>query len=60
MKQLTAAFGAERLMHGGGFKTPGGYKAERERVSQYLTHLSTAEREQVFGGTAARVLGFRA
>jgi predicted TIM-barrel fold metal-dependent hydrolase len=60
VKQLTTAFGAERLLHGGGFRAPGGYTAERHRVSQYLTHLSGAEREQIFGGTAARVLGFRA
>jgi predicted TIM-barrel fold metal-dependent hydrolase len=62
VKQVTAAFGAERLMAGGGFRAGGGaeaYKAERERVRAYLGHLSAAEQGQVFGGTAARVLGFR-
>lgn len=59
VKQLTTAFGAERLMHGGGFKAAGGYRAERERVSAYLTHLSDAERALIFGGTAARVLRFK-
>jgi predicted TIM-barrel fold metal-dependent hydrolase len=60
VRQLTDAFGAERLMHGGGFKAPGGYRAERARVAAYLTHLTDMERAQVFGGTAARVLGFSA
>jgi predicted TIM-barrel fold metal-dependent hydrolase len=59
VKQLTSAFGAERLMHGGGFKAPGGYKSERDRVSAYLGQLNDAEREKIFGGTAARVFGFK-
>jgi predicted TIM-barrel fold metal-dependent hydrolase len=59
VKQLTSAFGSERLMHGGGFNVPGGYKAERERVNAYLSHLNDAERDQIFGGTAARIFGFK-
>jgi predicted TIM-barrel fold metal-dependent hydrolase len=59
VKQLTKAFGAERIMHGGGFKSAGGYKGERDRVSAYLGHLNEADRDQIFGGTAARVLGFK-
>jgi hypothetical protein len=47
------------MMHGGGFKAPGGYKGERDRVTAYLGHLNETEREQIFGGTAARLLGFK-
>jgi hypothetical protein len=28
-------------------------------VNAYLGHLSDADREQIFGGTAARVFGFK-
>src|SRR5262245_28510659 len=59
VKRLTTAFGAERLIHGGGFKAPGGYKDERDRLNAYLGHLNDADREQIFGGTAARIFGFK-
>jgi predicted TIM-barrel fold metal-dependent hydrolase len=58
VKALTAAFGAERLMYGGGFgekATGASYKAERDRVAGFLAHLSDADRAQVFGGTAAKL-----
>ena len=61
VKQLTEAFGAERLMFGGGFSanaTGQSYRAERERVAAFLTHLSERTGSKVFGGTAARVMGF--
>jgi predicted TIM-barrel fold metal-dependent hydrolase len=61
VKQLTGAFGAERLMYGGGFSaaaTGASYRKERERVAGFLAHLSAAERAQVLGGTAARLMGF--
>jgi predicted TIM-barrel fold metal-dependent hydrolase len=60
MKQLAEAFGAERLMYGGGFgaRTTGeSYRKERERVAGFLAHLSAADRDKVFGGTAERVFG---
>jgi predicted TIM-barrel fold metal-dependent hydrolase len=58
VKTLTAAFGAERLMYGGGFganATGASYKAERDRVAGFLAHLSDADRTQVLGGTAAKL-----
>lgn len=58
IKQLTEAFGADRLMYGGGYneKTTGAsYKAERERIAAFLAHLSDADRAKVFGGTAAKL-----
>jgi predicted TIM-barrel fold metal-dependent hydrolase len=62
VKQLTSAFGAERLMFGGGFSagaTGASYRRERERVAALLAHLSAADREKVFGGTAAKLFGFK-
>jgi predicted TIM-barrel fold metal-dependent hydrolase len=61
VKQLTEAFGADRLMYGGGFgagTTGESYRKERERIAALLAHLNDADRAKVFGGTAARVMGF--
>jgi predicted TIM-barrel fold metal-dependent hydrolase len=61
VKQLTDAFGAERLMYGGGFSataTGKSYRAERDRVAALLAHVSAADRTKIFGGTAARLMGF--
>ena len=61
IKQLTDAFGAERMIYGGGFGagvTAERYRAERERIASYLSHLSEADRAKVLGGTAARLFGF--
>lgn len=61
VKQLTEAFGADRLMFGGGFSataTGKSYLKERERVAALLAHLSAADRAKVFGGTAAKLMGF--
>ena len=61
IRQLADAFGADRLMYGGGFgaKTTGdSYRQERERVAGFLAHLSATDRDKVFGGTAARLFGF--
>ena len=58
MKQLTEAFGADRLMYGGGYNekaTGKSHRAERERIAGLLTHLSDADRAKVFGGTAAKL-----
>lgn len=57
-KKLMGAFGAERLMYGGGFgekATGASYRAERDRVAGFLAHLSDADRAQVLGGTAAKL-----
>lgn len=61
LKQITTAFGADRLMYGGGFgagATGDSYRKERERIAALLAHLSEADRVKVFGGTAANVMGF--
>jgi len=61
VKQLTQAFGAERLMSGGGFNASAdgtSYRAERDRIAALLAHLSVADRAKIFGGTAAKVMGF--
>jgi predicted TIM-barrel fold metal-dependent hydrolase len=58
VKRLTEAFGADRLMYGGGYNdraTGKSYRAERERVAALLAHLSDADRARVFGGTAAKL-----
>lgn len=61
VRRLTEAFGADRLMHGGGYSaaaTGATYRAEQERVTGFLAHLSAADRAKVFGGTAAKTFGF--
>jgi predicted TIM-barrel fold metal-dependent hydrolase len=61
LKQLADAYGADRLMYGGGFgagATGASYRAARERVAGYLPHLSSADQAKVLGGTAARLFGF--
>ncbi len=58
VKQLTEAFGADRLMFGGGYNekaTGKSYRAERERVAGLLAHLSDADRAKIFGGTAVKL-----
>lgn len=58
LKQLTEAFGADRLMFGGGYNekaTGKSLKAERDRVAALLAHLTEADRAKVFGGTAAKL-----
>jgi len=63
VKQLTEAFGADRLMAGGGFTaaaTGDSYRKERERIAGLLAHLNEADRAKVLGGTAARLMGFKA
>lgn len=58
VKQLTEAFGADRLMFGGGYSDKATGKsliAERERVAALLAHLTAADRAKVFGGTAAKL-----
>jgi predicted TIM-barrel fold metal-dependent hydrolase len=61
VKELADAFGADRLMYGGGYgakATGESYRAERERTAGMLAHLSAADRAKALGGTAARLFGF--
>jgi predicted TIM-barrel fold metal-dependent hydrolase len=58
--ELAAAFGAERLMYGGGYgpqATPESYRAERERTAALLAEFSEADRAKVLGGNAVRFFG---
>ncbi len=61
IRQLTEAWGAERMICGGGFHadaTPQSYLDYREQVGELLAHLSGEQRQMIFGGTAARLFGF--
>jgi len=61
IRKLTEAFGADRIIYGGGFNaeaTGESYREYRNQVGQLLAHLSAADRAKVLGGTAARLFGF--
>ena len=61
VRRLTAAWGAERMIYGGGVNaqtTPESYRAYREMVRSLVSHLSVDEQNMILGGTAARVYGF--
>ncbi|MBA3312193.1 MAG: amidohydrolase family protein [Planctomycetota bacterium] len=61
VQQLVAAFGADRLIYGGGFNadaTAVSYRAARERVASQLGSLSEADVAKVLGGNAAKLFGF--
>jgi predicted TIM-barrel fold metal-dependent hydrolase len=63
VKRLAEEYGADRLMYGGGFSasaTGESYRKERERIAAMLLHLSEADVAKVLGGTAARLMGFKA
>lgn len=58
VRELVAAFGAERSIYGGGFgaeATGASYRAYRERLAGYLEGLNPGELAAVLGGTARRV-----
>ena len=61
VRQLTDAFGPDRMICGGGFgddATPDSYRAYRERVRGLLTHLSATDQAKIFGATALKLFGF--
>jgi predicted TIM-barrel fold metal-dependent hydrolase len=63
IRQLTEAWGASRMIYGGGFSaaaTGASYAAAFGRARSYLAHLSAADQAQVLGGTAARLFKFGA
>lgn len=63
IRELTEAYGAERMIYGGGFgtgTTPESYRAAREQARGYIAHLRDADQAKILGGTAARLFGFRA
>jgi predicted TIM-barrel fold metal-dependent hydrolase len=63
IRQLTEAFGPDRMIYGGGFgagATPESYRAAFERARTFLDHLSAEDQAKILGGTAARLFGFKA
>ena len=61
IKQLTKAYGANRMIYGGGFNantTPKSYQAYRDRVRSLLSHLTATDQSKILGGTAARIFEF--
>ena len=63
IRNLTNAFGADRMIYGGGFNAAASgdsYRAYRERVDSLLGHLSADDRAKILGGTAAKLFGFTA
>jgi predicted TIM-barrel fold metal-dependent hydrolase len=63
VKQLTDAWGADRMIYGGGFgadATGDSYRQAFERARSYLEHLTPADQAKILGGTAAKLFGFPA
>jgi predicted TIM-barrel fold metal-dependent hydrolase len=61
IRQLTEAWGAERMIYGGGFgaaATGDSYRQAFENARSFLGHLSAADQAKILGGTAARVFSF--
>ncbi len=61
VRQLTDAYGADRMIWGGGFNyeaTPASYRAYRETVISLLSHLSEADRQAILGGNAMKLFQF--
>lgn len=61
IRRLTDAFGADRLMYGGGFNaqaTGKSYRAAFESARSHLSHLTATEQAAILGGTAQRLFGF--
>jgi predicted TIM-barrel fold metal-dependent hydrolase len=61
IKSLTEAWGADRLIYGGGFSslaTPQSYRAYREHLRAHLSHLSEQDQSKILGENAERIFGF--
>ena len=61
VKELAAAYSADRLIYGGGFNSAASgrsYRDYRQRVASLLPFLSAADLAKVLGGNAARLYGF--
>ena len=58
LKQIVSAWGAERLMHAGGFgaqATGDSYRAERTRLRSILANLSRDDQDKILCGNEARL-----
>ncbi len=63
IRQLTDAWGAERMIYGGGFgpeTTGDSYRSAFERARSYLEHLTADDQAKILGGTAAKLFHFSA
>ena len=63
IRKLTGAFGADRMIYGGGFNasaTGETYRAYRTQVAELIDHLSRPEQDKILGATAAKLYGFTA
>jgi len=63
IRQLTDAWGADRMIYGGGFNetaTGDSYRQGFEKARGYLAHLSSTDQEKILGLTAARLFKFTA
>jgi predicted TIM-barrel fold metal-dependent hydrolase len=61
IRQLTDAWGADRMIYGGGFgagTTGASYRQAFEQARAYLDNLTAADHDKILGGTAARLFGF--
>ena len=61
IRTLTDAFGADRMIYGGGFNssaTPESYRGYRDDVAESLSHMSPVDQQKVLGETAAKLYGF--
>ena len=63
IRQLTDAFGPDRMICGGGFgpaATGPSYAAAFELARRYVDHLSATDQAKILGQTAAKLFGFTA
>ncbi len=63
IRNLTNAFGAARMIYGGGFNaeaTAESYRSYRKQVAELISHLTADDQAKILGGTAARLFGFSA
>jgi predicted TIM-barrel fold metal-dependent hydrolase len=61
IRQLCDAYGADRMIYGGGFgagTTPESYRAAREHARSFIGHLSENDQAKILGGTAMRLFRF--
>jgi predicted TIM-barrel fold metal-dependent hydrolase len=60
IKTLTDAYGADRMIYGGGFgadATPESYAAAFDRTRLYVDHLSADDQAKILGANAVRLFG---